>query len=622
MALVTTQSKPFVKLVELQEKSLSTLNKIKDSVAKTADQSNTDGQMAQLDQLKQILDVNRNLLGYARKNQEKQNKDMADLTKSMKGWKTWGDKIRDISRAASDAINPANIQKKLFGAFNVGGMFNQKIKAAEFVQKRRAGGDDRDDKTLKRDAKLYAGNQRKAMLAQQGIDRLKSFGASDEEIANSKNGQALLGKRDRARSAMTRLDNPKSSSDQNNKMGGNVAGQSVPVPKKASDKGRVTQSTTDMLADQQSSKENQLESIRQLGLQTGLLAQIASNTAVLRGGDSKSGSVGASAQAKGGDGMLSGLGKGMKSIGGGIGSVGKGIGAAIGGVFAGIMGGIADGIAMFGSGKVLKGVAVIGLLSASIYAMTQAFQTFDGINWDSVTKGLLAISGVAMGAALLGKFVDKVLLGAAAIAALGASLWVVGKAFQAVGEGFSSMTEGLTQLSQLDGMALFKVAGGIAAIGASLALFGAGATAAGLGTLIGNLLTIGQDSPITQLQKLADMGDTLNTAASGIDSIGKAMVGFANIDKDSIKALNDFPWLRATAFVAAGGSMSVQGASISSASKSNADGQAQVNAQVKAPAAAPSVNTAIQNNTTTNQTIKMPARNIESSQSKYLSSRY
>jgi hypothetical protein len=118
------------------------------------------------------------------------------------------------------------------------------------------------------------------------------------------------------------------------------------------------------------------------------------------------------------------------------------------------------------------------------------------------------------------------------------------------------------------------------------------------------------------------MGDTLNTAASGIDSIGKAMVGFANIDKDSIKALNDFPWLRATAFVAAGGSMSVQGASISSASKSNADGQAQVNAQAKAPAAAPSVNTAIQNNTTTNQTIKMPARNIESSQAKYLSSRY
>jgi hypothetical protein len=171
------------------------------------------------------------------------------------------------------------------------------------------------------------------------------------------------------------------------------------------------------------------------------------------------------------------------------------------------------------------------------------------------------------------------------------------------------MTSGLTKLSKLDGGALMSIAGGITAIGASLAAFGAGTVAAGLGTLIGNLLTIGQDSPIDQLQKLSDMGDTLNTAAKGIDSIGQAMVGFSKIDKDSIKAINDFPWLRATAFVAAGGSMSVQGASVSQASKSNADNQAQVN-------------TAIQNNTTNNQTVKMPARNIESSQAKYLSSRY
>jgi hypothetical protein len=624
MALVTTQSKPFVKLVELQEKSLNTLNKIKDSVAKTADQSNTDGQMATLDQLKQILDVNKNLLGYARKAQDKSNKDMADLTKSMKGWKTWGDKIRDISRSAAEAVNPANIQKKMFGAFNVGGMFNQKIKANEYVQKRKALGDDRDDKTLKRDGKLYAANQRKAMLAQQGIDRLKSLGASDDDIANSKNGKALLAKRNSATGALGRLDNPKSQSDQNNKMGGNVSGQSVPLPKTPSDKGKVSQSTTDLLADQQSSKENQLESVRQLGLQTDLLTQIAANTASLRKGGSSSagGAEDSGNSAKGGDGMLSGLGKGLKGIGGGIGSLGKGIGAAIGGIFAGIMGGIADGIAMFGSGKVLKGVAVLGLLSGVIYAMSSAFQTFDGINWDSVTKGLAAIAGVALGAALIGKVIDKILLGAAGIAALGASLWVVGQAFQAVGDGFDSMTAGLTKLSKLDGGNLFSVAGGIAAIGVSLAAFGAGSVAAGLGTLVGNLLTIGQDSPIQQLQKLSDMGDTLNTAAGGIDAIGHAMVGFSKIDKDSIKAVNDFPWLRATAFVAAGGSMSVQGASVTQASKSNADNQAVVNSQASAPAAGASVNTAIQNNTTNNQSVKLPARNIESSQSKYLASRY
>ena len=54
MALVTTQSKPFVQLVDLQQKSLKTLLDIKDSVAQTANAKTSLVQSAQLDQLKKL----------------------------------------------------------------------------------------------------------------------------------------------------------------------------------------------------------------------------------------------------------------------------------------------------------------------------------------------------------------------------------------------------------------------------------------------------------------------------------------------------------------------------------------------------------------------------------------
>jgi hypothetical protein len=93
------------------------------------------------------------------------------------------------------------------------------------------------------------------------------------------------------------------------------------------------------------------------------------------------------------------------------------------------------------------------------------------------------------------------------------------------------------------------------------------------------------------------------------------------IDKKSMEAINDFPWLRATAFVAAGGAMSVDGTKVYNASKGNADENAKTETQ-SGGGNTNVVNAPVTNNSNTTQIISSPIRNQESSQSRYLQHRY
>ena len=93
------------------------------------------------------------------------------------------------------------------------------------------------------------------------------------------------------------------------------------------------------------------------------------------------------------------------------------------------------------------------------------------------------------------------------------------------------------------------------------------------------IFSLGGDSPVDQLIKIGEAGGGIEKAATGMEKIGKAMEGFSKISKDSMAAINDFPWIRATAFVAAGGEMSVDNASVKNVSKAGVpDTGAQMNA--------------------------------------------
>lgn len=609
------------------EQQTQTLQQITEASAQVQDDKSGGGsaQLIAIQIARAQLQLQQDANTYLKKIQAGQNKQIESLQKSNKDWKGFGDKFKDFKRNMADAFDINTIKKKLLGPFTMFKGARDKMEDLDYVKRMKALGSTKTTKELRADAASSRGFKENALRSQDEINRLKKLGASDDQIRQTdayRNRNAALG----SYNQLQKVDN-KSARDAANPMGGNTAGQSAPLPKTPSDKGMVSQSTTDLAADQQAAHENQVEMLRLTGMQTDLLQQIATNTSLMAGNSSSSAGGSEDAGKSGGAGRaLNGISSAFKGIGDSVGSlgsgIGKGIGGLIGGVFSGIMMGIADGISAFGTAKVVKGTAVLGLLAGVVYGFSQAFDSFSQIDWDSVNKGLLAIAAVTAAAALVGKFVDKIALGAAAIGLLGGALWVVGQAFQAVGDGFNSMNDGLQKLSQLDGGNLFTVAGGIAAIGASLAMFGAGQVAAGLGTLIGNLLTIGQDSPIDQLAKLAGMGDDLMKASQGIDSIGQAMVGFSKVDKKAIDALNDFPWIRATAFVAAGGAMEVAGSKVYAASKDNADQQAQVDGKAGKSGPAQINQTQVNQNSSSTTAIKPSSRNTESSYTKYLSARY
>lgn len=599
MALVTTQSKPFLQLVDLQQQSLDALNKIKDSVGVSAEQRTADTQAMQLEQLRKILDVQQDSFKLQRKASDIQAKSLSATQESMKKWKTWGDKARDMKQGVSDTFNPLTLKKNLLSALNIGGMFNQKIKATEYVQKRKELGDTRSAKDLAKDGKAYAANQRKVMVAQQGIDRLKSFGASEDDIANSPKGKALLAKRNSGLGAMGRLDG---NSDATNKMGGNPAYKSAKLPKTPSDKGMVAQSTTDALAEDQSKKENQNEAIRLSGMQTDLLSQIATNTAIMAG---KSSSSAGGKEDSGGGGMMAGIAVGMKALGGGFASLGKGMGKGL----SGLLTGLAEGLMAL----VLPATLLIPAVLAIGTALRLAAPAFEAI-----TPVVIKLAEVFQTVFLKTLQVLPDVIRSVGDVVMGTISVISDSIINIV----NTVTDSIDRLSKIDGRNLAQVGVGLLAISGGMVAFAAANVLTGVSNLAAAFFgSVSGGSPIDQFERLANMSDGLMKAADGIDAIATAMQGFAKVDPKSMEAINDFPWLRATAFVAAGGSMAVNGAKVYNQSKSVEDEKAVVDGQ-RTAASTQNVSTAVQNNNTTNNIVKPNVRNQESSQSRYLASRY
>jgi len=154
--------------------------------------------------------------------------------------------------------------------------------------------------------------------------------------------------------------------------------------------------------------------------------------------------------------------KGAGSFGKSIADIGKNLGKALKSLGKGLgdaVAGIADGI-----GKAAKSIGT---------GLGKAF----GAILQGLAKGLTAFANPAIliGAGILG----------AAIVAIGAGIagasWILGKALP-------TLAEGLRSFSDIDGMNLIKVGGGMAALGVGIAAFGAGSVVGALGNIVGGLL--------------------------------------------------------------------------------------------------------------------------------------
>jgi hypothetical protein len=194
--------------------------------------------------------------------------------------------------------------------------------------------------------------------------------------------------------------------------------------------------------------------------------------------------------------------------------------------------------------KLIKDVSAAGTLLAlggALLITSMAFKNFAEIDWETMGKGILAIGALTAAVIAIGMLGPVVLAGAATLLALGAALWVASKAFENVAESMDTFAAGMERIGAISGADLMGTAAGILAVSAAMAAFGAGSAVAGLGNLVSGLLSIGQDSPIDKLEKIAKLGDGLQKAADGLERIGKAMqtIGTSGasieVGKDSIK---------------------------------------------------------------------------------------
>jgi hypothetical protein len=146
-----------------------------------------------------------------------------------------------------------------------------------------------------------------------------------------------------------------------------------------------------------------------------------------------------------GGGLFEGIGKGFEGLGKGIAGLGKGIGGAIGGLLTGL----ADGLSALGKPRVLLGVVALAGLGGTLYIAGKGLKEFTEINWETMAKAGITLVALAAAGYALGNPATALLMltGAAAITALGASLWVVGKAIDAVGGGITTISTGLSSLS-------------------------------------------------------------------------------------------------------------------------------------------------------------------------------
>lgn len=179
-----------------------------------------------------------------------------------------------------------------------------------------------------------------------------------------------------------------------------------------------------------------------------------------------------------------------------------------------------------------KGALVMGAMALALWGLSKAINTFAEVDWGTMLKAGVTIAALAAGMTAIGALAPEILLGAAAVGAIALAVWGLGKALQAMGEGLDKMISGIERLANVGGLKLLEVAAGITAIGAAMIAFGAAEVVAGLENLVANFLSIGQDSPVEQLEKIGQAGPGIEKAADGMEKLANAIKTFADIDED------------------------------------------------------------------------------------------
>lgn len=230
------------------------------------------------------------------------------------------------------------------------------------------------------------------------------------------------------------------------------------------------------------------------------------------------------------------------------------------------------GAALFGFFKVVsmmgaafatvsRGALALGVIGASLYVFSAALKNFIGIDFEQVIYGGLAIAGFAAAAGLIGTFAVPILLGAAAIAALGVALIpaafaldlfggasekfipiveTLGRVLEnligSVGNTFTKLLLNIENFSNnVNSSNLLAAAGGIAAIAGSLALFAGGdflGSIVGAGAAVLDFFSgrVGNVELLGILASLAGEVQNIDALSSSIRQLSSTLRDFASIE--------------------------------------------------------------------------------------------
>lgn len=187
--------------------------------------------------------------------------------------------------------------------------------------------------------------------------------------------------------------------------------------------------------------------------------------------------------------------------------------------------------------SMIKGAAALLIISGAIFVAAKAFQEFAKVNWDDMAKAGVALLGLSAVAIGLSFVAPLIFTGSLAIAALGASLIPLALAVRILAPGLPLLSTFFESLQNVDAMKLLAIGPALAMIGVGLASLGAGGIISAIGAFLGG-------DPIKKIQALAESGDGLQKAATGLQGVAGALTqvsaALAAIDISKIEALEGF----------------------------------------------------------------------------------
>ena len=603
MAVITASPKNFSRLLELQEQTLDQMSTIRHILQNTTSSATSTGGGAAAvmpstnDDLIVVQKENNDLLKETNRSRKEQIKKMdeeaeiiASLAENFKTFRSPLEKLKDGLNGVTSAFK--NPGRSLMKSLNIGGIFNKQIAKSEFVEKQKSLGSEKSTKELRADFETANTAAKEIQKNEAKIEKLKkSTGLSESKLAQTPEGRKLLDARaagsEKYKSADLGAQLTTSSSS-------GTAATSIPIPASIP---AVIPSPTQQAADGAAAEEQQMENARLMDEQTTLLEKIEANT---RGGGTgaSSGAPGPSSSGEGG-GLLGGIGAGLSGLGKGL---GKGLEGVLKGVGAGVRG-LARGVAALANPASLLGLAaftaaMIGI-GAALRLAAPAIEAFA-----PVLMKVAEVIGTV--------FVEAIKTIPAVIESVGTLITgIISTISDSIIGIIDAVTDSIERLSQVDGGALLGVAGGLTALAGAMVLFGGAQALAGIGNLVGKLLSFGGDSPVEQIIKIGQSGEGIIKAAEGIEKLGTTVGKLGDIDGDKLEAFDDFPWKKATEFVKAGGAMEMNGAKVYNASAANAEAATSNTGGSSNTVVAP---TTVNNSRTTTVTGRSPIRNQDQTQ--------